>query len=52
MKHLQIPLSDSEEAVHALLLENMQLKSQIEMILKELNLIKKELDYAEVYIDR
>jgi hypothetical protein len=51
MKHLQIPLSDSEEAVHALLLENMQLKFQIEMILEELNFIKKELHDAEIYTD-
>jgi hypothetical protein len=52
MKHLQIPLSDSEEAVHALLLENMQLKSQIEMIKDELNLLRMELDDAEIYTDR
>jgi hypothetical protein len=52
MKHLQIPLSDSEEAVHALLLENMQLKSQIEMITDELNLLKMELNDAEIYADR
>ena len=52
MKHLQIPLSDSEEAVHALLLENMQLKSQIEIMKDELNLIKMELDDAEIYTDR
>ena len=52
MKHLQIPLSDSEEAVHALLLENMQLKSQIEMMKDELNLLKMELNDAEIYTDR
>ncbi|CAB5220662.1 hypothetical protein UFOVP240_18 [uncultured Caudovirales phage] len=51
MKHLQIPLTDSEEAVHSLLLENMRLKSQIEMVIKELNMIKKELDDAEIYTD-
>jgi len=52
MKHLQIPLSDSEEAVHALLLENMQLKSQIEMMKDELNLLRMELNDAEIYTDR
>jgi hypothetical protein len=52
MKHLQIPLSDSEEAVHALLLENMQLKSQIEMMKDELTLLRMELNDAEIYTDR
>lgn len=52
MKHLQIPLSDSEEAVHSLLLENMQLKSQIEMMKDELNLLRMELNDAEIYTDR
>lgn len=52
MKHLQIPLTDSEEAVHSLLLENMQLKSQIEIIMQELNLLKMELNDAEIYTDR
>ena len=52
MEHLQIPLSDSEEAVHALLLENMQLKSQIEMMKDELNLLRMELNDAEIYTDR
>jgi len=52
MKHLQIPLTDSEEAVHSLLLENMQLKSQIETIMQELNLLKMELNDAEIYTDR
>jgi hypothetical protein len=52
MKHLQIPLTDSEEAVHSLLLENMKLKTQIEMMIEELNLLKKELKDAEIYTDR
>ena len=44
MKHLQIPLSDAEEAVHSLMLENIRLKSEIEILVNEMNVLKQELN--------
>jgi hypothetical protein len=51
MKHLQIPLTDSEEAVHSLLIENLNLKEKLELITKELNLLRMELSDAKIYTD-
>ena len=40
MENLQIPLSDTEEAIHSLLLENIRLKEYIKELENQLNELK------------